>query len=107
MTKEGWFKYTLPEQMSNIAAEVHNFINAGHRAAEEPGSEDYSDFYFNKAISYIDIIEEDPKNRNRIRELEDCKKELVLLKAGILSESYVTKYWGSYTDACAFKQQHV
>ncbi len=105
MTKEGWFQYTLSEQMSNIGAEVRHFTEARKNFRSGKTAEDYSDFYFNKAVSYIDIIEEDPKNARRTKELEDCKKELVLLKEGVFSDEYVLKYWDQYTAACAFRQQ--
>ena len=106
MTKEGWFKYTICEQMSNIAADVHHFIEARANFKNGTSSTDYSDFYFDKVISYINIIEEDPKNVRRIPELEDCKKELEYLKAGIFSEEYITSYWDQYTEACSFRTQH-
>ena len=106
MTKEGWFKYSLSEQMSNIGAEVRHFIEARDNYAFGKSKEDYSDFYYNKAISYIDIIEGDPKNSKRIPELEDCKKELLLLKAGVYSDKYILDYWDQYTAACAFRKQH-
>ena len=105
MTKEGWFRYTLSEQMSNIGAEVRHFIEARRDYSSGKSAEDYSDFYYNKALSYIDIIEEDPKNARRREELEDCKMELKLLKEDILSENYVIKYWDQYTDACSFRAQ--
>ena len=56
MTKEGWFKYTLSEQMSNIGAEVRHFIEARDNYRNGVSAEDYSDFYYNKAITYINII---------------------------------------------------
>ncbi len=105
MTKEGWFKYTLSEQMSNIGAEVHHFIEARDNYREGRSEEDYSEFYYNKAVSYIDIIEQDPKNSRRISELEDCKKELLLLKAGVYADQYILDYWDQYTAACAFRKQ--
>ena len=105
MTKEGWFRYTLSEQMSNIGAEVKHFIDNRAKFANGETEEDYSEFYYNKAIAYINIIEEDPKNIHRRQELEDCKEELKLLKAGIFSEQYVMHYWDQYTAACAFRAQ--
>ncbi len=106
MTKEGWFRYTICEQMSNIAAEVHHFIEARDRFANHTASEDYSGFYLDKALSYIDIIKEDPKNIHRIAELNDCKTELKLLAAGVLADGYITRYWDQYTDSCAYRAQH-
>ena len=105
MTKEGWFQYTIFEQMSNIGAEVHHFVEARSNYKSGKSTEDYSDFYFKKAIEYINIIEQDPKNVHRIREFEDCKQELVLLKANVYTEDYVLDYWDQYTAACAFRKQ--
>ncbi|MBR5971011.1 MAG: hypothetical protein IK016_11825 [Lachnospiraceae bacterium] len=105
MTKEGWFSYTILEQMSNIGADVKHFIDARANYKNGTVPEDHSDFYYGKVMEYIDIIKEDPKNRGRIPELEDCKKEMKLLQAGILADDYVMHYWDQYTAACAFRPQ--
>ena len=105
MTKEGWYDYTVCEQMSNIGAEVQHFIDARNKYRNGAASKDNSGFYFQKAIEYIDIISGDPKNKKRVAELEDCKKELLALRAGIFSDEYILKYWDQYTDACAFSDQ--
>ena len=105
MTKEGWFRYTICEQMSNIGAEVRNYIKARDSFREKKSGQDHSGFYFQKAMEYIGIIEEDPKNIHRIKELEDCKQELIALRAGVFSDAYILKYWDQYTEACAFREQ--
>lgn len=105
MTKEEWFRYTIFEQMSNIGAEVGRFIDARKRFQNGESSEDYSEFYYNKAISFLNIIEQDPKNQRRINELEDCKKELEYLKVGVYSDEYIRRYYEQYTAACAFRKQ--
>ena len=107
MAKEMWYRYTLSEQMSNIGDEVKHFIDSRAKFARGETEQDYSEFYYNKAIEYINIIEEDPKNIHRKPELEDCKQELQLLKAGIYSEKYIMDYWDQYTAACAFRAQQL
>ncbi len=99
MTSERWFELSIFEQMSNIAGEVKRFIDARDNYEKGETSKDYSDFYYEKAISLIDLTASDPKNSRRLPELEDDKDELRQLKERMVRPEYIMDYWDQYTMA--------
>ena len=99
MTAERWYQLNIFEQMSNIAGEIKRFIDSRDSFARGETSTDYSGFYYDKAISLIDMTEKDPKNLRRFAEFEDDKEELRQLRDGEVSAEYIMDYWNQYTMA--------
>ena len=99
MTSERWNELNIFEQMSNIAGEVKRFIDARVNYERGETATDYSDFYYDKAISLIDMTAKDPKNIRRVPELEDDKDELRQLKDKKVTNEYIMDYWDQYTMA--------
>ena len=99
MTAERWFELNIFEQMSNIAGEIKRFIDSRNSYANGETKTDYSGFYYDKALSLIDMTAQDPKNARRLPEFEDDKEELRQLRDGEVSDEYIMDYWNQYTMA--------
>lgn len=66
-----WFAMPIGVQISNIGSEVARAIRWKQKQDNEK-----SISFCKKAIELIRLTEKDPKNRNRIRELQACEEEL-------------------------------
>lgn len=69
--KEKWFSMSIQQQISNIGSEVSRAI-----AWKNKGNEKRADGFCQKAIDYLVLSVEDPKNVHRIGELIFCIREL-------------------------------
>ena len=69
--KDTWFNMPVDMQISNIGSEVSRAINWKNR-----GNEKRMIGFCNKAIEFLNLSVEDPKNRHRIGELSFCIEEL-------------------------------
>ncbi len=90
MTNERWFSLTLFEQLSNIAGDIKRFMDSG---------DDYSEFYFDKIKSLVNMTLADPKNKGREQELLDEISEIERYKKGEVDRDYIIRYWDQYTRA--------
>ena len=69
--KEKWFAMPIQMQISNIGSEVGRAIQWKNK-----GNEKRSEGFCQKAIDYLTLTIEDPKNVHRIGELIFCIREL-------------------------------
>ncbi len=99
MTDEKWFSLTLFEQLSNIAGDVKRFMDTDEDYRSHKTKEDYSGFYFERIVEYVNRTLEDPKNRGRDDELLDEVEEINRYKKGEVSRDYIMRYWDQYTRA--------
>ena len=65
------FAMPVGVQISNVGSEVHRAISWKNR-----GDEQKKINFFLKAIEFIELMKEDPKNQYRKRELDCCIDEL-------------------------------
>lgn len=66
-----WYAMTIGEQISNVGSEVNRAIRWKNK-----GDEQKKINFCNKAISFLQIIMNDPKNLHRKGELSFCIEEL-------------------------------
>ena len=66
-----WFKMPVETQLANIGSEVNRAIQWKRR-----GNETRAVNFCNKAIEFLNLIKEDPKNIHRRGELDFCIEEL-------------------------------
>lgn len=59
-----WFKLSLIEQMANIGSEVFRAINW-----RKKGDDNYALAAFERALELFYLTVEDPKNKNRLKEV--------------------------------------
>ena len=69
--REKWFAMSIQEQISNVGSEVGRAINWKNK-----GNEKRKEGFCFKAIDYLQLTIEDPKNYHRIGELIFCIREL-------------------------------
>lgn len=108
MTNERWFSMCISEQILNIGGEVSRAVSwerKGREAATEESRSECmkkSENFLLKAISWINLSKADPKNVNRIRELEDVEMELLdYFGENTFSNDSETimDYWNSFNSA--------
>jgi len=90
-----WFNMTIGMQISNVGSEVARAIRYKNKNDEQKKIN-----FCNKAIEFLEIIEQDPKNAHRKGELDFCIEEL---KDYFLGENYynttdemLTKYYDAF-----------
>lgn len=66
-----WFTMPVGIQLANVGSEVNRAIQWKKR-----GNEQRAVNFCNKAIEFLKLIKEDPKNEHRKRELDFCIEEL-------------------------------
>lgn len=59
-----WFELSLIEQLANIGMDIERCIKW-----KQKGNQDYSRAAFERALDLLYLTVEDPKNRNRLREI--------------------------------------
>ena len=99
MTDERWFSLTLFEQLSNISGDVKRFIDTREAYSAGREKEDYSGFYFDRIVEYVNKTLDDPKNKGREAELLDEVGEIKRYIKGEVSKEYVMTYWDQFTRA--------
>jgi hypothetical protein len=72
LTAKRWFGMRLLEQMANIGSEVERTI-----IWKSKGDKQYQQSAFERALELIDLTLEDPKNRQRLKEL--CRMREILV----------------------------
>ena len=84
--KKEWFEMSVQTQISNIGSEVNRAINWKNK-----GNDKRKEGFCLKAIDYLQLSIEDPKNSHRIGELLFCVRELKDYFLG-------TNYYGTSDD---------
>lgn len=69
--KEEWFAMPIEKQISNIGSEVNRAIKW-----KNEGNEKRKIGFCKKAIEFLNLSLEDPKNKHRNNELTSCIEEL-------------------------------
>jgi len=67
-----WFELSLIEQLANIGADIERCIKW-----KQKGHLDYSRAAFERALDLLCLTVEDPKNRNRLREILRTREALI------------------------------
>ena len=101
--KIDWNSLTFFEQMDHIGSEVKRCCDTRDNYLSGRSSEDYSDFYYKKVQSLIELTIKDSKNSGRSRELLDELDELKMMLSGIYDSEYIMRYWNQFTDSVAMK----
>ena len=71
MEQERWNKMTVSEQILNIGGEVQRAVDRKERHDEHN-----TQIYLNKALDWLALSKNDPKNERRISELDAAEEEL-------------------------------
>ena len=69
--RKTWFKMPVEEQISNIGSEVNRAIKWKNK-----GNSNRSKGFCEKAIDFLKLTKEDPKNQRRDEEFDFCIEEL-------------------------------
>ena len=72
MTNARWNQMCISEQILNIGGEIQRAVN--WKAKEDAK---LANQYLNKALEWIKLTKEDPKNKNRISEIDVVEDELI------------------------------
>ncbi len=67
-----WFELSLIEQLANIGTDIERCIKW-----KQKGHLDYSRAAFERALDLLYLTVEDPKNRNRLREILRTREALI------------------------------
>jgi len=94
-----WKKLNLCEQMANIGSEVIRTINWRDK------DKDCSKLAFFRALELADLTINDPKNRNRLKELTRMREALVDYFFGENIFKSSDKLWENYFLAFNWKAQ--
>jgi len=71
LTKKQWFLKSIFEQMANVGAEVERAINWKKKDRR------YSQLALERALELLDLTIDDPKNKNRLKEIIRVREMLV------------------------------
>jgi hypothetical protein len=66
-----WFQKSVSEQLANVGSEVSRAIRW-----ENKGDHVKKMNFYRKAIDFLELSEQDPKNQKRLKELSLLKEEL-------------------------------
>ena len=66
-----WFNMSVTNQIANVGSEVNMAINWKNK-----GKKKRETSFCNKAIEFLELIKNDPKNKYRCNELDGCIEEL-------------------------------
>ena len=89
-----WFAMPVSLQISNIGSEVARAIRYKNKGDQQKAAN-----FCNKAIEFLKIIEEDPKNKRRKAEFDFCIEELTDYFLGSNEYQTTDKMLSSYYDA--------
>ena len=68
---ERWYSMPVGEQLLNVGSEVHRALRWKSKNDDVKASN-----FCGKAIEFLSVIKDDPKNSKRVHELEACITEL-------------------------------
>jgi len=86
-----WNKLSLVEQLANIGSDVERTINWKIK-----GNKQYSQHAFERALELLSLTFDDPKNKNRLKELVRVYEVLVDYFAGENIYGSSDKLWKNY-----------
>jgi hypothetical protein len=101
-----WWELSFLEQMANTGSEIERTIQWYQK-----GNLDYSQRAFERALELLDLTIEDPKNRNRLKELVRVREALADHFFFTNAYSTTDQSWQSYFFSFAYatqvqRQQH-
>ena len=95
MDKQRWWTMTVSEQILNIGGEVQRACDWRAKGDEEKAQR-----FFDKAMGWFELTINDPKNKNRIRELSLVEEELsVYFASGNNKPEEIMDYYDSFMNA--------
>jgi len=98
-----WFELSLVEQLANIGADIDRCIKW-----KQKGKLNHSQLAFERALDLIYLTVEDPKNRNRLKEVLRTREALI--DHFVYDNEYNTtdeqwqRYFYQYNYAAAMKK---
>ncbi len=90
LTEKQWFEKSIFEQMANIGSEVERTIKWRGKDSK------YSKTAFERCLELIDLTIEDPKNKNRLKEILRSREVLVDYFNGRNIYHSTDKLWQNY-----------
>jgi len=87
-----WFGQSVSYQLANVGSEISRTINWLRKDRE-----DYAEISFFRALELVDLTVEDPKNRQRLKEILRVREGLVEAKLS----NKLTSDWLKYFDTFA------
>lgn len=103
MTDDQWRRRPLMEKLSDIAGEVKRCTDCKLDFDQGISSEDYSEFYFNKASELIDRTFDNAADSYRKIEFTDELAELRRFLNGEVDQDYIMRYWNQFTEALSMR----
>ena len=97
MDSARWNKMSISEQILNIGGEVQRAVDR-----KERHEMDLAKSYLNKALDWIELTKNDPKNKNRIEEIsivEDELKDYFSANKYKNNKNSIMSYWNSFFSA--------
>lgn len=97
MDSARWNKMSISEQILNIGGEVQRAVDR-----KERHEMDLAKSYLNKALDWIDLTKNDPKNKNRIEEIsivEDELNDYFSVNKYKNNKNSIMSYWNSFFSA--------
>jgi len=96
MDSEKWFCLSYAAKVSNIGSEVERAIKW-----RKSGKEERSRQFYNLALEWLVLTKNDPKNADRIMELETAETELINYfdEGRTMSESHIMQFWNSQIES--------
>lgn len=97
MESARWNQMSISEQILNIGGEIQRAVD--RKAKNDPK---LAHDYFEKAIEWIKLTKDDPKNHNRIEEIsivEDELKDYFNLNIYKNDKNSIMSYWNSFFSA--------
>lgn len=95
MTVETWRKLSVSEQLIDVGTEVGRAVDA-----KERGNSEAARIYLNKALKWLHVTEDDPKNLKRFEELMSVEYELMDYFYGLNrfnnDKDSIMSYWNSF-----------
>ena len=68
---EKWFKMEVGMQLANVGGEINRAIRWKSRGDDKKATN-----FYDKAMEFLDLTMQDPKNRHRLGELKEVRYEL-------------------------------
>jgi hypothetical protein len=90
LTLKHWSEFNFNEQMANIGADVGRAINWREKDKK------YSKQSFERALELLDLTIQDPKNKNRLKEICRVRESLVDYFVGENEYKSSDKLWNNY-----------
>ena len=90
LTKKRWFEFSIFEQMANIGSEVYRAISWRGK------DQNLSRGAFWRALELIDLTVDDPKNKNRLKEILRMREVLVDYFVGDNQYHSTDESWQNY-----------